>query len=173
MAAQLISKNPPRRRREAGTRGACGARLETLVCARSDGGAGPLALSPGKARARSVGSRRSAIVLADRDLAIQDFTVVVVPSMRLSCLARARRERAALRAHREERESGDGRSARCLPVPGEYAALRADSEQRRPSRTAAPRDFVLGRGPKTRGGAPLNSLQRGGGEAPEDRGGAR
>ena len=27
--------------------------------------------------------------MADRDLAIQDFTVVVVPGMRLSCLARA------------------------------------------------------------------------------------
>src|SRR6187455_3039106 len=34
-----------------------------------------------------------------RDLAIQDFTVVVVPGMRLNCLPRARRERAALRAH--------------------------------------------------------------------------
>ena len=33
-----------------------------------------------------------------RDLAIQDFTVVVVPGNRLSCLPRARRERAALRA---------------------------------------------------------------------------
>jgi len=38
--------------------------------------------------------------LADRDLAIQDFTVVVVPGMRLNCLPRARRERAAVRARR-------------------------------------------------------------------------
>ena len=34
-----------------------------------------------------------------RDLFFQDFSLVVVPGMRLSCLPRARRERAALRAH--------------------------------------------------------------------------
>ena len=40
-----------------------------------------------------------------RDLAIQDFTVVLVPGNRLNCLPRARRERATLRAHRAgERE---------------------------------------------------------------------
>ena len=42
------------------TRGACGARWETLVCARSDGGAGPPALRPGKARACAVSLCRSA-----------------------------------------------------------------------------------------------------------------
>jgi len=31
-------------------RGACGARLETLVGARSDGGAGPIALKPVESR---------------------------------------------------------------------------------------------------------------------------
>ena len=37
-------------------------------------------------------------------LNFQDFSLVLVPSMRLNCLPRARRERAALRAHREEKE---------------------------------------------------------------------
>ena len=39
--------------------------------------------------------------LADRDLVFQDFSLVVVPGMRLSCLAHAGAWRAALRAHRE------------------------------------------------------------------------
>src|SRR4051812_8360526 len=82
------------------TRGACGARLETLVCGGSDGGAWPPPLA-------LIGSTRpfgrfswASISFAARDLVCQDFRVVVVPGMRLSCLARARRERAALRAHR-------------------------------------------------------------------------
>ncbi|MEO8900705.1 MAG: hypothetical protein ABI488_03610, partial [Polyangiaceae bacterium] len=39
-------------------------------------------------------------MLADRDLVFQDFSLVLVPGMRLSCLAHAVAWRAALRAHR-------------------------------------------------------------------------
>jgi len=44
--------------------------------------------------------------LAVRDLFFQDFSLVLVPGRRLSCLPRARRERAALRAPREESACG-------------------------------------------------------------------
>ena len=64
--------------------------------------------------------------MADRDLFFQDFSLVLVPGNRLNCLPRARRERAALRAHREEIRLN------CLPrARRERAALRAHREEPR------------------------------------------
>ena len=73
--------------------------------------------------------------MADRDLAIQDFSHVVVPGMRLNCLPRARRERAALRAHREEEGAEKSMRLNCLPrARRERAALRAHREKTRTER---------------------------------------
>jgi hypothetical protein len=55
-------------RRGVGTRGACGARWETLVGARSDGGAGPLALTLRDSTRLFGQPLWVSISLADRDL---------------------------------------------------------------------------------------------------------
>src|SRR5438128_34671 len=61
------------------------------------GCAGPLHLRRKIACACAVSFRWLRLSVADRDLASQDFTLVVLPSMRLICLPRARRERASRR----------------------------------------------------------------------------
>src|SRR6478752_6368852 len=66
-----------------------------------------------------------------RDLVFQDFTLVLVPGMRLIRFPRARRERAALRAHRERRAALRAHRER-------RAALRAHRERRAALR--APRE---------------------------------
>src|SRR6478735_930429 len=70
-----------------------------------------------------------------RDLVFQDLSVVLVPGMRLSCLPRARRERAALRAHRESGACGAARAPR--ERSGACGAARAPRERsvRRCART--------------------------------------
>gem|GEM_PF-5698415 len=73
-------------------RGACGARLETLVGADSDGGAWPPALKLRESRRLFGQFSWVSISFADRDLVSQDLLLVLVPGMRLNCLARARRE---------------------------------------------------------------------------------
>jgi hypothetical protein len=100
-------------------------RLRTL-----GGCAGPPALRPWKAGAWSVSLCRSAISLVDRDLVSQDLLLVVVPGMRLRCLARAgARARAALRAHRE-RERGHAAGLPSARPARARAALRAHREGR-------------------------------------------
>jgi hypothetical protein len=83
---------PRARRGERRTRGAFGARVETLVGARSDDGAWPPALTLRDSTRLCGQFSWASISLADRDLVIQDLSLVLVPGMRLGCLPRARRE---------------------------------------------------------------------------------
>src|SRR6185369_11231577 len=99
---------------------------------RSDGSAGPPALKPNQSTRLFGQLSWVSISFADRDLVFQDFTLVLVPGMRLYCLPRARRERAALRAHLicEQR--------RVTPLK-RYAGLRAMRLARGASAVCLPR----------------------------------